>query len=68
MKEFFNKVLVKGKIPDKWKKGVVVPIFEGKRDIQDCRNHRDIKIMCFSMKIWEKIIDNSNIKKLDVSN
>jgi len=34
-----------------WRKSVLVPLFKGKGDIQDCENYRSIKLMSHSMNI-----------------
>lgn len=50
------------RIPEAWRESVVVPIYKGKGDIQECRNYRGIKLVSHTMKIWERIID-SRIRK-----
>jgi len=40
-----------------WRKNVVIPIFKGKEDIQECGNYKVIQLMSHSMKIWENITD-----------
>jgi len=57
LKDLFNKMIVEEKMPNKCKKSIVIPIFKGKGDVQECNNYRGIKLMSYSMKIWEKIID-----------
>ncbi|XP_023213041.1 uncharacterized protein LOC111615841 [Centruroides sculpturatus] len=44
------------KIPDEWRKCIIVPIFKGK-DVQNCGNYRGIKILSHTMKTWEKIVE-----------
>lgn len=45
LKDLFNKVLIEGKMPDVWRKWLVVSILKGKGDIQHCTNYMDIKFM-----------------------
>ena len=40
-----------------WRKSILVPIYKNKGDIQSCTNYRGIKLMCHTMKIWERIIE-----------
>ena len=44
---------------EEWRDGVIVglPIFKENGDIQDCGNYRGIKMIFYTMKIWERIID-----------
>ena len=53
---FFNKLLQGEKMPDKWRRGVLVPLCKGKGDIKECGNYRGIKLMSHSMKLWEGVI------------
>ena len=51
--EAMNQVL----IPEIWRKSRMVPIYKGKGDILECSNYRGIKLMCHSMKLWERLIE-----------
>lgn len=42
--KWFNKVLDEEKIPDAWRKNIVVPIFKIKWDVEECGNYREIKL------------------------
>ena len=48
---FFNKIIVTKKMPDEWRKNILVPIYKNKGDIQSCTNYRGIKLMCHTMKL-----------------
>ena len=50
--EAMNQVLQHG-IPEIWRKSRMVP----KGDILECNNYRGIKLMCHSMKLWERLIE-----------
>ena len=51
--EAMNQVLQQGI----WRKSRMVPIYKGKGDILECTNYRGIKLMCHSMKLWERLIE-----------
>ena len=53
----FNKILESGKMPDEWRKSVLIPIFKNKGDVQSCTNYRGIKLISHSMKLWERVIE-----------
>ena len=55
--EAMNQVLQQG-IPEIWRKSRMMPIYKGKGDILECNNYRGIKLMCHSMKLWERLIDD----------
>jgi len=57
LKELFNMVLIERKMPEGWRKSLIVPIFKDKGGIQECGNYRGIKLMSHSMEIWEKIVE-----------
>ena len=42
---------------EEWRRSVLIPMYENKRDAQCCRNHRGIKLISHTMKIWERIIE-----------
>ena len=52
----FNRLLRGGKMPDEWKKSVLVPFYKGKGDIKECGNYCGIKLMSHTMKLWERVI------------
>ena len=50
LKEALNKITDEEKIPDIWRKSILIPIFKNKGDIMNCGNYRGIKIMCHNMR------------------
>ncbi|XP_061541504.1 uncharacterized protein LOC133407527, partial [Phycodurus eques] len=46
----FNRILAHEKMPEEWRKSVLVPIFKNKGDVQSCGNYRGIKLMSHTMK------------------
>ena len=58
LKETLNKVTDEQKIPDIWRKSILIPIFKNKGDIMNCGNYRGIKPMCHSMKVYERVHQN----------
>ena len=65
--KLFNEILMEEKMPDAWRESVVVPIFKGKGDIQECSNYRGIKLMSHTMKIWEKILEKRLRQMVEIS-
>ncbi|KAK3560019.1 hypothetical protein QTP86_033818 [Hemibagrus guttatus] len=53
----FNRVLESEKMPEEWRRRVLVPIFKNKGDVQNCRNYRGIKLMSHTMKLWERVVE-----------
>ncbi|KAG2455321.1 RTJK polymerase, partial [Polypterus senegalus] len=53
----FNGILESERMPEEWRRSVLVPIFKNKRDVQDCNNYRGIKLMSKSMKLWERVVE-----------
>ena len=47
---FCNRLLRGEKMPDEWRKSVLVPWYKGKGDIKKCGNYRGIKLMSHTMK------------------
>ncbi|KAK3525076.1 hypothetical protein QTP86_014455 [Hemibagrus guttatus] len=55
----FNRVLESERMPEEWRRSVLVPIFKNKGDVQSCSNYRGIKLMSHTMKriLMEKYRD-----------
>ncbi|KAK3575237.1 hypothetical protein QTP86_023435, partial [Hemibagrus guttatus] len=53
----FNRVLESERMPEEWRRSVLVPIFKNKGDMQSCSNYRWIKLMSHTMKLWERVVE-----------
>ena len=53
----FNRILDGEKMPEEWRRSVLVPIFKNKGDVQSCGNYRGIKLMSHTMKLWERVVE-----------
>ena len=53
----FNMILKERRMPDEWRKSIVVPFFKNKGDVQNCNNYRGIKLMSHTMKLWERVME-----------
>jgi hypothetical protein len=56
--KLFNFIFRSNKMPDKWRRSILVPIFKNKGDVQSCTNYRRIKLMSHTRKLWERIIEH----------
>ena len=55
--KLFNRLLMGKRMPEEWKRSVLIPIYKNKGDAQCCGNCRRIKLMSHTMKVWERIIE-----------
>ncbi|KAK3533407.1 hypothetical protein QTP70_019486, partial [Hemibagrus guttatus] len=53
----FNRDLESERMPEEWRRSVLVPIFKNKGDVQSCSNYRGIKLMSHTMKVWERVVE-----------
>ncbi|KAK3543889.1 hypothetical protein QTP70_030272 [Hemibagrus guttatus] len=53
----FNRVLESERMPEEWRRSVLVPIFKNKGDVQSCSIYRGIKLMSHTMKVWERVVE-----------
>ena len=51
--KMFNNIFRSNKMPEKWRRSILVPIYKNKGDIQSCTNSRGIKLISHTMKLWE---------------
>jgi hypothetical protein len=56
--KLFNLIFRLNKMPDEWRRSILVPIFKNKGGVQSCTNYRGIKLMRHTMKLWEGIIEH----------
>ena len=54
-------------IPEEWKRSMLIPIYKNKGDAQFCGNHRGIKLMSHTMKVWERIIEARLGDRVEIS-
>ena len=64
---FFNRLLQGEKMPDEWRRSVLVPLYKGKGHIKECGNYRGIKLMSHSMKLWERVIEARIRKEVTIA-
>ena len=57
MTRIFNKILGGERLPEEWRRGVLVPVFKNKGDVQSCGNDRGIKLMSYTIKLWERVAE-----------
>ena len=55
----FNRLLMGERMPEEWRRSVLIPIYKNKGDAQCCGNYRGIKLMSHTMKVWERIISQA---------
>ena len=63
----FNRLLMGERMPEKWRRSVLIPIYKNKGDPQCCGNYRGIKLMSHTMKVWERIIETRLRDRVEIS-
>ena len=63
----FNRQLMGERMPEEWKKSVLIPIYKNKGDAQCCENYRGIKLISHKMKVWERIIETRLRDRVEIS-
>ena len=57
MTDLCNWVVRERRMPDDWKRSILVPIYKGKGDPLECGSYRAIKLLEHGMKILEKVLE-----------
>ena len=63
----FNRLLMGERMPEEWRRSVLIPIYKNKGDAQCCGNYRGIKLMSHTMKVWERIIETRLRNRVEIS-
>ena len=63
----FNRLLMGERMPEEWRRSVLIPIYKNKGDAQCCGNYRGIKLMSHTMKVWERIIKARLRDRVEIS-
>ena len=53
----FNILLMGERMPEEWRRSMLIPIYKKKMGHTVCGNYREIKLISHTMKIWERIIE-----------
>src|ERR1043165_8306024 len=56
--KLFNLIFRSNKMPEEWRRSILVPIFKNKGDVQSCTNYRGIKLMSHTVKLWERVVEH----------
>jgi len=42
---------------ESWRRGVLIPLYNGKGDVKECSNYKSLKILDHAMKILERVFE-----------
>ncbi|KAK6740540.1 hypothetical protein RB195_008789 [Necator americanus] len=63
----FNKIVAEGRTPDFWQTSMTLPVWKGKGDLADCASYRPIRLLCHTMKVFERVLEGRLRKIVSVS-
>ena len=63
----FNRLLMGERMPEEWRKSVLIPIYKNKEDAQFSENYKGIKQMSHTMNVWERITEARLKDRLEIS-
>ena len=52
-----NLIVAQGRIPDNWKRSILLPVFKGKGGPMQCGTYRAIKLLEHAMKVIERVFE-----------
>ena len=64
---FFNRILRGEKMPNEWRRNVLVPLYKDKGYIKECGNYWEIKLMSHTMKLRARVIEARIRKKVTIA-
>ena len=54
-------------MPREWRASTVIPLHKNKGDVQDSNNFRGIKLLSYTMKLWERVIERGLRRDVAIS-
>jgi len=45
------------RMPESWKRSVLIPLYKGKGDAKECSNYRSLQMLEHAMKILERVFE-----------
>ena len=63
----FNRLFMGERMPEEWRRSVLIPIYKNKGDAQCCGNYRGIKLLSHTRKVWERIIEARLRDRVEIS-
>ena len=63
----FNRLLMGERMPEEWRRSVLIAIYKNKGNAQCCGNYRGIKLMSQTIKVWERIIETRLRDRVEIS-
>ena len=67
LNRLFNRLLMDERMPEEWRRSVLIPKYKIKGDPKCFGNYRGIKLMSHTMKTWEKIIEARLRDRVEIS-
>ena len=56
MARLLNVCLSTGKVPNEWKPGCIVPLYKGKGDPLEYKNHRGLSLLSVPGNVYDRIL------------
>ncbi|KAI5099850.1 ubiquitin-fold modifier 1 precursor [Silurus meridionalis] len=61
-----GRILEGEKMPEEWRRSVLVLIFKHKGDVQTCSNYRGIKLISHTVKLWVRVVEARLIEEVTI--
>ena len=65
--ELCNSIVREGKIPNDWRKSLMVKVYKGKGDALECGSYRGIKLLDHVMKVLERVVEKKVRNKVFIN-
>jgi len=50
-----NSMMYGDRMPESWRRSVLIPLYKGKGDPKECSNYRSLKMLAHAMKILQRV-------------
>jgi len=66
--ELFNRLLHREKMPEEWRRSLLMPFYKNKGGIRECGNYQGTKLMSHTVKRWERMLETRLRKEVVIGN
>ncbi|KAF3638460.1 putative folate transporter 1, chloroplastic-like [Capsicum annuum] len=65
--DLFDVIFKTARMPEAWRLSMMIPLYKNSGDVQSCNNYRGSKLLSYTMKIWEMVVERRLRRVVSIS-